>query len=679
MIDSRRRTFRCFPLLLVAAAALVVSACDHDNGGTGGNGGAGGGGGGGNGGGGGGGGGAPPPDCTGDGTDAPADPLDFTNNLIASPSAPGNLAPANAPQIVVFGFDDVENADGIAFVNTLLGGITNPDGKKGGATLNPNACYEEGWNNPTPGAYVCGDGTIANVRGDVTKEGFDIGNHTVDHLESNSTWSGIPPALKDPMTNGWLFTNGFGPGIALGLSDWQAVLTANDGELKNLLHVTAIQGFRAPRLEMNDNGLNALKAVGYQYDESLEEILPDGFVDAAIAVDSGAQKGFAWLPWPYTLDNGSPGIWNQQAAGGDKKWVTNYPTGIWEVPVYQVYVPSKDGLGKTIADAMLAADKDCTFPAGTPADQQNHCFLSDGELNPGDSVKEVTAFDFNTFIYSRFTSAQWLTVLKHTFLMRYYGNRAPLTYGAHPIEYTDPYDSYTLSVQANNYGYRNVLKYNTYPQRQQAMKDFVAWIQADPSFSKDTYFLSAKQLVDYMKTPFDKTGAKVMPDAVASPDSNGLFSRLGWSGDGATINVVDGNTADIVFKVTNVEDPVSVTAGIKAGALAGVSHIDIKYSTEVPFRVRLLTSSGAVSTTVLLAGVGGDRLARIRIKDFFPGPEASAADVGSAAPVDAAYMGKVEGIAFESAATPVTGTGSFNTHIEQITLHGVNTSDLCSK
>src|SRR5207302_1224694 len=116
----------------------------------------------------------------------------------------------------------------------------------------------------------------------------------------------------------------------------------------------------------------------------------------------------------------------------------------------------------------------------------------------------------------------------------------------------------------------------------------------------------------------------------------------------------------------------------KPGALAGVSHIDIKYSTEVPFRVRLLTSSG-ISTTVLLAGVGGDRLARIRVKDFFPGPEASAAEVGGAALVDGAYMGKVEGIAFESAATAVTGAKSFNTHIEQITLHGVNTSDLCSK
>ena len=94
----------------------------------------------------------------------------------------------------------------------------------------------------------------------------------------------------------------------------------------------AIAGFRAPRLEVNDNGLNALKAIGYQYDENLEEILPDGFTDAAIAVDTPGKKGFNWIPWPYTLDNGSPGIWNQQVTG-DKKWVTNYPTGIWEVPV----------------------------------------------------------------------------------------------------------------------------------------------------------------------------------------------------------------------------------------------------------------------------------------------------------------------------------------------------------
>jgi hypothetical protein len=278
------------------------------------------------------------------------------------------------------------------------------------------------------------------------------------------------------------------------------------------------------------------------------------------------------------------------------------------------------------------------------------------------------------------THDDWLATLKHTFLLRYYGNRAPLTYGAHPIEYTDPYDSYTLTVQANNFGYRDVIKYNTYMQRQMAMTDFVSWIQQDPNFSKDTYFMSAKQLVDYMKQPFDKTGATVSADAVATPDSNALFTRLNWQGMGATINVLSGNSADIVFTVANVTDPpVTVTASLKPGALTNVSHIDIKYNSEVPFRIRLLNTNGTVSATVLLAGSGGDRTARIRAKDFFPGPEASAADVGNAVTVDSAYMGNVTGIVFESAATSFTGAKAFNTHIQQITLHGVSSSNLCAQ
>jgi len=314
-----------------------------------------------------------------------------------------------------------------------------------------------------------------------------------------------------------------------------------------------------------------------------------------------------------------------------------------------------------------------------PADQRNHCFLSDGELNPGDTVKEVTAFDFNTFIYSRMTKDEWLAAMKHTFLLRYYGNRAPLTYGAHPIEYTDPYDSYTLLQQGNNYGYRDVVKYNTYTARQQAMQEFVAWIKGDATLSKDTYFLSAQGLADYMKAPFDKTGTKVNPDAVATPDSNGLFSRLGFSANGATINVIDGNSADISFKVANVDDdPVSVSAGLTPGALKGVTHIDIQYNTEVPFRVRLITKDGTLSTTVLLAGTGGDRVARIRVKDFFAAPEAASSAVASAKLVDTAYMDKVAGISFESAATAITGAKTFTTHIKQITLHGVATTDLCS-
>ena len=42
-------------------------------------------------------------------------------------------------------------------------------------------------------------------------------------------------------------------------------------------------------------------------------------------------------------------------------------------------------------------------------------------------------------------------------------------------------------------------------------------------------------------------------------------------------------------------------------------------------------------------------------------------------------MAKVSGISIESAATGVTGAKAFKTHIDQITLHGVATSDLCGQ
>ena len=639
----------------------------------------------------------PPVKCNPSTTDGPAPPLDFASNLIASPAPPGDLTPQNAPQIVVFGWDDVESQAGVQFVTTLLGSLTNPaqnpntGSAKATANLNPNACYAYDT------AYQCGDGTLQSNRNVVTSlvtgNGFAIGNHTMDHLENyelNGGWSAIPAQYKDTTNGGWLPcatgpAAGLGVGACMDQATWQTFLGLNDAALKADYGISTVAGFRGPRLELNDLGLQALKAINYQYDETLEEIQPPGYVDAAVNVDTDARKGFNWIPWPYTLDNGSPGIWNQQYTG-DKAWVTNFPTGFWETPVYETYVPSKGGLGTTIANRMLASDNpaNCTIP---PGNNTQHCFLNDGELSPGDSVKEVTAFDFNTFIYDRMKIDEWLTVMKHTFLLRYYGNRVPLTYGAHPVEYTSPYDSYTLEVQGNNYGYRDVITFNTYDARQSAMTQFIQWIQADPNLSKDTFFMSAQDLVSYMQHPFDKTGKPVSADAVATPDSSGIFSRLGWTGTGATITPSSGDAATIVFKVPagsastqTAPGVVSVAAGVADGALAKVSHIDIKYTTQVPFRIRLLANDGT-SVTALLAGVGGDRTARIRIKDFFPGPEATEAEVAAAGLVDASYMVKVNGIAFESAATAIPSQiagGTFNTQIEQITLHGVATANLCT-
>src|SRR5262249_12914638 len=160
----------------------------------------------------------------------------------------------------------VESQRGVAFVNELLGSIKNPDSSKGSCQLNPNACYAGS------SLYPCGDGTLVNAKSDVTSHGFDLGNHTLDHLESNSTWSGIPDKYKDSTTGSWKFTDdGFGPGIVMDQATWKEVLDVNETELKSLYGVSKLQGLRAPRLEINDEGLNAIKAVGLDFDENLEE------------------------------------------------------------------------------------------------------------------------------------------------------------------------------------------------------------------------------------------------------------------------------------------------------------------------------------------------------------------------------------------------------------------------
>jgi hypothetical protein len=620
---------------------------------------------------------APPPTCAGAGEDAAATPLDFTDNVLASPAPPGGLTPENAPQIVVFGWDDVENEPGMAFVNELLGTLMNPDGSSASCNLNPNACYAQGWGDPSK--YGCGDGSLSLARPSVTQAGFQYANHTIDHLESNSTWTGIPAEFKsaDPDLGGWLYTDeGKGPGVYMDQALWQTVLQANETALTEIFPGMQLKGFRAPRLEINDDGLQALKAQGYEYDMDLEELLPEAYVEAVVSVDTGAQQGFNWVPWPYTLDNGSRGIWIQHR-WGDKDYLTDYPAGLWSIPVYMLYASTASGLGTEIANQMLAADQDCVFPEYVPEDQRSHCYLSEGELNPGDVLKEITSFDFNTFIYGRTTKEQWLELMQYTFLARFYGNRAPLTYGTHPVEYTAPYDEFTLAMQGNNYGYRNVLDYNTYMDRQQAMRDFVNWVKNDPVLSQETYFMSAQQLTEFMRAPFDKTGAPAAAEAVATPASNGVFSQLTWTDNGiASMTAVDGNSADFTFTLADIYDQALVAAGVTPGSLANVTHIDIQYTTEVPFYVRLLTPSGT-QMTVLLSAVGGNRTARIRVRDFSPAWEASAAEVTAANHVDAAYMATVNGIGFEAAGTEVTGTGTFNTHIEQITFHGAATTELC--
>jgi hypothetical protein len=198
--------------------------------------------------------------------------------------------------------------------------------------------------------------------------------------------------------------------------------------------------------------------------------------------------------------------------------------------------------------------------------------------------------------------------------------------------------------------------------------------------------MSGKQLVEYMKNPFDKNGDPVPADTVASPTTYDFFNKFGtWAvnkdtfGSDASVSIEDHNTMTVDFTIGTKNDAageypfVDVATYFEAGAFENVSHIDIVYETQQPVRVRLITpESGPLAMQVLLAGVGGERIVRIRAKDFMPDPYAEPAKIAAQGFVDKAYMAKVVGLSFESAC--VKDKLDFQLKIKRIDIHGLSAS-----
>ncbi len=607
----------------------------------------------------------------GGGGGAPRD-LSLENNLFPSPMPPGNLRPEDAPQIIVFGWDDcmftgdaptdqAQGPDnGMNFIEKAFGDLVNPNGAPAGVSFYENGAYLP--NGEAGGPWGSETEYLARAGSDLIAAGFEVGNHTFDHLETNGTWGKIPGAFRTP-GSGWVAQ----AGTVLDKATWLSpVLGVNDALIRSTYGLQKLYGFRAPRLEINDQGLQAVREAGYLYDVSLEEGNEWEHITAAVKPGTD-QKGFKWIVWPHSLDNGSPGSWQSQDFG-EKAYLKNLPPGLWESPVYMLYVPD-NGLQETIAARMK---KEIT--------------TEDTEW-VGDRVREITAFDFNTFLYARLRRAEWVEIMKYNFLLRYNGNRAPLTFGAHPEEFSWRYDNEVVMVQANNADFRDVLGYNTYADRKAAVLEFIAWVKQN--YPNDVYFMSNKQLVEYMKAPFDKTGKPVAGDALATPVVTGALAELGeWQiekddlGSDATLTPTSGGL-DVRFTVA-AGDPekdqypsIDVAAYFEKGALADVSHIDIVYEAEAPFRLRLLPDTsepGAPALQVLLAGVGGERTARIRIKDFRPDPYTDADVISAADFAGPAYLAKVSGLSIENAST--TGAGAHSVKLKYVAFHGLQTAKL---
>ncbi len=316
-----------------------------------------------------------------------------TDYLAPSQSPPCGLSASEVPMFVSLGFDDNGDAEGMRWVLEMT--------KARGV----NVTF---FNTSAYGAQPAVLDTWKQAR----RDGHEIGNHTVTHLPNHGG--------KGMSAEQWR------PEIA-GCTEF--LLTSGVVEDKDLF------GFRAPYLEYSDGMLSDVTTLGFRYDSSIEEGYEAG------------QDGTNFF-WPYTLDELSPGHTVQVSWGDGLAELTPHE-GLWELPVYTVFVPPE-------LRTKIAAVQDWFDPAGG----------------------QITGFDYNLWSSKdwggfEMSKEDFIATLKHSFDQRLEGNRAPFLFGAHSAYYADAYDTDSST--------RGSMPNATAAERREALEVFLDYVLAQPN------------------------------------------------------------------------------------------------------------------------------------------------------------------------------------------------------
>lgn len=294
----------------------------------------------------------------------------------ASDQPPGGLTPAQAPQFVLFGFDDNPATEPMTWFVEHVQDIRNPAGAGRAATFDgapvraiffSNGKY---WNNRT----------LIGIHHRALGQGHEIANHTQNHA------------------HGGAFT----------AAEWRTEMTACAGTFDETgIPASGVIGFRAPYLEYSDATFVALAALGLVYDSSIEEGEQPG------------QDGTNFL-WPYTLDTGSPG--NAASFPSDSpRRVKSHP-GLWEIPIHVFMIP---------------ADAECERYGVAPGLRTrigaNLKQVFGGSF--GEAADRITGLDWNVLEAAKCDGPEFLAILKYTLDRRLAGNRAPFMVGGHTALY----------------------------------------------------------------------------------------------------------------------------------------------------------------------------------------------------------------------------------------------------
>jgi hypothetical protein len=326
-----------------------------------------------------------------------------------------------------------------------------------------------------------------------------------------------------------------------------------------------LQGFRAPRLEVNSALFYALKAANYTYDMGLEE----GY--------EAHRTGHNYI-WPYTFDNGVQNSWTQFSQG-NRVFVDSTPDGLWQLSVSPIVVP------QNIRQSVWSNHAEIMAGAGTPtrpADRDH--WLTHGK---------VTGFDFNTWILYGMTGANWQTSMQHTLGLRINGNRAPMQFGMHTDYYTPIYDNATLRApfNINGWGLPVVRNWNTWIMRQDETEKFV-----NHALSRNAQFVTGAQLVERMRQWVATGQGRARGVLPASQLPANWTYVAGTAGDvnQATSTTQNNLSGRVRISSTFVPDQPRYVLNFPAGTLRDATHIQLDYKQTSASMLRLITDSSGV-------------------------------------------------------------------------------------
>lgn len=422
--------------------------------------------------------------------------------------------------------------------------------------------------------------------------GHEIGNHTIDHMESNSSlpktymFDGADNALDDVMpwgetideaalyghtrgatadTMGWKIN----AGKIISKEAWRSAIDIGEKQLDEYMDVSVAKGncfsFRSPRLEVNSNLYFALKEAGYQYDCGLEE----GYEE---------DRDGSNFVWPYTMDNGTPNVYTQKI-NGERMSIDSTPAGFWEVPVNCFIVPAhlRPGIFTKYHQISSGAGEAWTKdPVLAAKDSTDWC---------GEGGGKITGFDFNMFILWGLSKAEFVETMKSNLDMRLAANKAPVQYGCHTDYYTPIYDNATLCNDFNKNSYGLVISkgWNSWKDRKDAVTEFI-----DYAISKGAYVVTGHQLVEEMKAyqARDIIGAK------------NTYAGATWE----FYEYLGSSTAQAAFTGTITNAAITMAGGQEescgyeywagAGSFSAVDHISLTYTTTNPLLVKLVGPTG---------------------------------------------------------------------------------------